>query len=53
AAGATVSALAVSLFFLSHLASGLRHRRRTRGTGVPARAAAFTANAPTTRPNET
>ncbi|MFK0117878.1 zinc ABC transporter permease AztB [Streptomyces sp. NPDC090994] len=27
AAGATVSALAVSLFFLSHLASGLRHRR--------------------------
>ncbi|MFF2728947.1 zinc ABC transporter permease AztB [Streptomyces sp. NPDC058008] len=27
AAGATVAALAVSLFFLSHLASGLRHRR--------------------------
>ncbi|MEU3731613.1 zinc ABC transporter permease AztB [Streptomyces sp. NPDC033538] len=27
AAGATVSALAVSVFFLSHLASGLRHRR--------------------------
>ncbi|PSM44677.1 ABC transporter permease [Streptomyces dioscori] len=26
AAGATVSALAVSLFFVSHLASGLRHR---------------------------
>ncbi|MFJ4122389.1 zinc ABC transporter permease AztB [[Kitasatospora] papulosa] len=27
AAGATVAALAVSLFFVSHLASGLRHRR--------------------------
>ncbi|MFE7329684.1 zinc ABC transporter permease AztB [Streptomyces sp. NPDC057565] len=27
AAGATVSALAVSLFFLSHVVSGLRHRR--------------------------
>ncbi|MGV9557277.1 zinc ABC transporter permease AztB [Streptomyces sp. NPDC003401] len=27
AAGATVAALAVSLFFLSHLLSGLRHRR--------------------------
>jgi len=27
AAGATVSALAVSLFFLSHVMSGLRHRR--------------------------
>lgn len=27
AAGATVSALAVSLFFLSHVLSGLRHRR--------------------------
>ncbi|WP_394428154.1 zinc ABC transporter permease AztB [Streptomyces sp. SGAir0957] len=27
AAGATVSALAVSLFFLSHVASGLRHHR--------------------------
>ncbi|MFB7296912.1 zinc ABC transporter permease AztB [Streptomyces rubiginosohelvolus] len=53
AAGATVSALAVSLFFLSHLASGLRHRRRTRRTGDPAPAVAFTANAPTTRPNET
>ncbi|WP_425837271.1 zinc ABC transporter permease AztB [Streptomyces fractus] len=30
AAGATVSALAVSLFFLSHLASGVRHRRTGR-----------------------
>ncbi|MFD9778538.1 zinc ABC transporter permease AztB [[Kitasatospora] papulosa] len=27
AAGATIAALAVSLFFVSHLASGLRHRR--------------------------
>ncbi|MEV7869655.1 zinc ABC transporter permease AztB [Streptomyces sp. NPDC088124] len=35
AAGATVSALAVSLFFLSHLASGLRHRR-TRPGPAPA-----------------
>ncbi|MGC9497364.1 zinc ABC transporter permease AztB [Streptomyces sp. WG7] len=35
AAGATVSALAVSLFFLSHLASGLRHRR-TRLAAAPA-----------------
>lgn len=35
AAGATVAALAVSLFFLSHLASGLRHRR-PRPTPVPA-----------------
>ncbi|MBQ0826147.1 zinc ABC transporter permease AztB [Streptomyces tagetis] len=35
AAGATVSALAVSLFFLSHVASGLRHRR-TRPAPVPA-----------------
>ncbi|SCD26823.1 ABC-type Mn2+/Zn2+ transport system, permease component [Streptomyces sp. BpilaLS-43] len=34
AAGATVSALAVSLFFLSHVASGLRHRR-TRLVHVP------------------
>ncbi|WP_327669152.1 MULTISPECIES: zinc ABC transporter permease AztB [unclassified Streptomyces] len=32
AAGATVSALAVSLFFLSHLASGVRHRRTSRAT---------------------
>ncbi|MFL9655068.1 zinc ABC transporter permease AztB [Streptomyces sp. PB17] len=53
AAGATVSALAVSLFFLSHLASGVRHRRRARRDGPPARAAAFTANTPTPRPNET
>lgn len=37
AAGATVSGVAVSLFFLSHLASGLRHRRpRTAGAAVPA-----------------
>ncbi|GGT05450.1 ABC transporter permease [Streptomyces griseoviridis] len=35
AAGATVAALAVSLFFLSHLASGLRHRR-PRPAPVPA-----------------
>ncbi|MFC7885576.1 zinc ABC transporter permease AztB [Streptomyces sp. NPDC057376] len=35
AAGATVSALAVSLFFLSHVASGLRHRR-ARPAAVPA-----------------
>ncbi|MEV5451933.1 zinc ABC transporter permease AztB [Streptomyces sp. NPDC052535] len=48
AAGATVSALAVGLFFLSHLASSIRHRRRTH---VP-RPAAVPANAPTTRPNE-
>jgi zinc/manganese transport system permease protein len=34
AAGATVSALAVGLFFLSHLASGIRHRRSARPTGV-------------------
>ncbi|MFI7390803.1 zinc ABC transporter permease AztB [Streptomyces tendae] len=53
AAGATVSALAVSLFFLSHLASGVRHRRRARRDGPPALAAAFTANTPTPRPNET
>lgn len=39
AAGATVSGLAVSLFFLSHLASGLRHRR-----GRPALAPAAAAN---------
>jgi zinc/manganese transport system permease protein len=48
AAGATVSALAVGLFFLSHLASAIRHRRRTQ---VP-RSAAVPANAPTTRPND-
>jgi zinc/manganese transport system permease protein len=35
AAGATVSALAVALFFLSHLASGLRHHRRARLVGAP------------------
>ncbi|MFJ8601441.1 zinc ABC transporter permease AztB [Streptomyces shenzhenensis] len=35
AAGATVSALAVSLFFLSHVVSGLR-RRRARLASVPA-----------------
>ncbi|MGW6007998.1 zinc ABC transporter permease AztB [Streptomyces sp. NPDC055210] len=35
AAGATVSALAVSLFFLSHMASGLRHRA-ARPSPVPA-----------------
>ncbi|MGW2344280.1 zinc ABC transporter permease AztB [Streptomyces sp. NPDC001661] len=34
AAGATVSALAVSFFFLSHLASGVRHRRRGRPAGA-------------------
>jgi zinc/manganese transport system permease protein len=34
AAGATISGLAVSLFFLSHLASALRHRRRARPLGV-------------------
>ncbi|MFD9293286.1 zinc ABC transporter permease AztB [Streptomyces sp. NPDC060030] len=32
AAGATVAGLAVSLFFLSHLASGLRHRRTSPAT---------------------
>lgn len=44
AAGATVAALAVSLFFLSHLASGIRYQRRARLAG---------ATAPTTRLNET
>ncbi|MFC9271931.1 zinc ABC transporter permease AztB [Streptomyces zhihengii] len=39
AAGATVSGVAVSLFFLSHLASGLRHRR-PRPTVAPAPASA-------------
>ncbi|MFJ8148896.1 zinc ABC transporter permease AztB [Streptomyces sp. NPDC096048] len=34
AAGATVSALAVGLFFLSHLASGIRDRRRARPARV-------------------
>jgi zinc/manganese transport system permease protein len=38
AAGATVSALAVSLFFLSHLASGLRRHRRAHFVGVHATA---------------
>jgi zinc/manganese transport system permease protein len=53
AAGATVSALAVSLFFLSHLASGFRHRRRASRAALPGRAATATAQAPMTRPNET
>ncbi|MFE6889111.1 zinc ABC transporter permease AztB [Streptomyces sp. NPDC057694] len=53
AAGATVSALAVSLFFLSHLASGARQRRRTLHPELGSPAAEFTAHAPTTRPNET
>ncbi|WP_122615410.1 zinc ABC transporter permease AztB [Streptomyces sp. Tu 4128] len=53
AAGATVSALAVGLFFLSHLASGLRHRRRARRAGLPALAVTLAASAPTSRPNET
>ncbi|EWS90127.1 zinc ABC transporter permease AztB [Streptomyces filamentosus] len=46
AAGATVSALAVALFFLSHLASGLRHRRRARRAGLaePAVAPAATSS---------
>ncbi|WP_327248458.1 zinc ABC transporter permease AztB [Streptomyces sp. NBC_01320] len=34
AAGATVSALAVGLFFLSHLASGICHRRRARPAAI-------------------
>ncbi|MFB7088522.1 zinc ABC transporter permease AztB [Streptomyces sp. NPDC056296] len=34
AAGATVSTLAVGLFFLSHLASGIRDRRRARPAGL-------------------
>ncbi|MEU6289325.1 zinc ABC transporter permease AztB [Streptomyces sp. CA-100214] len=53
AAGATVSALAVGLFFLSHLASGLRHRRRARRAGLPGLAVTLAASAPTSRPNET
>ncbi|MFF0516635.1 zinc ABC transporter permease AztB [Streptomyces sp. NPDC004250] len=53
AAGATVSALAVGLFFLSHLASGLRHRRRARRAGLPTLAVTLAASAPTSRPNET
>ncbi|MBX4173853.1 zinc ABC transporter permease AztB [Streptomyces geysiriensis] len=48
AAGATVSALAVSLFFLSHLASAIRHRRRTHLS----RPAAVPVHTPTTRPND-
>ncbi|MGN7139341.1 zinc ABC transporter permease AztB [Streptomyces pseudogriseolus] len=36
AAGATVSALAVTLFFLSHLASGIRRRNRPAGIRPPA-----------------
>ncbi|MEU9558947.1 zinc ABC transporter permease AztB [Streptomyces fumanus] len=53
AAGATVSALAVGLFFLSHLASGLRHRRRARRAGLPAPAVASVPSASMSRPNET
>ncbi|MGW8747554.1 zinc ABC transporter permease AztB [Streptomyces sp. NPDC055794] len=53
AAGATVSALAVGLFFLSHLASGLRHRHRARPAGVTARAVTSPPGATTPRPNET
>ncbi|AWE54277.1 zinc ABC transporter permease AztB [Streptomyces nigra] len=53
AAGATVSALAVGLFFLSHLASGLRHRRLVRRAALPAPAVSSAASAPLSRPNET
>ncbi|MEW2451790.1 zinc ABC transporter permease AztB [Streptomyces parvulus] len=53
AAGATVSALAVGLFFLSHLASALLHGRRVRRDGSTVRGASFTTHAATTRPNET
>ncbi|MZD52756.1 zinc ABC transporter permease AztB [Streptomyces sp. SID5606] len=53
AAGATVSALAVGLFFLSHLASALRHGRRTRRDGSTVRGASLTTHAATARPNET
>ncbi|MEJ1202366.1 MULTISPECIES: zinc ABC transporter permease AztB [unclassified Streptomyces] len=53
AAGATVSALAVGLFFFSHLASGLRHRRRARRAGLPAPAAASAPSTSLSRPNET
>ncbi|MFI6284102.1 zinc ABC transporter permease AztB [Streptomyces sp. NPDC051018] len=49
AAGATVSALAVGLFFLSHLTSGIRNRRRAR---LPRPAAAIPADSPKIRPNE-
>ncbi|WDT90677.1 metal ABC transporter permease [Streptomyces sp. SCSIO-PteL053] len=47
AAGATVSALAVALFFLSHLASGLRHRRPARRAGPAGPAVAPAATSPT------
>ncbi|MER7775910.1 zinc ABC transporter permease AztB [Streptomyces sp. NPDC096191] len=53
AAGATVSALAVGLFFLSHLASGLRHRHRARRAGLPAPAVVPAPSASMSRPNET
>ncbi|OMI85492.1 ABC transporter permease [Streptomyces sp. M1013] len=53
AAGASVSALAVGLFFLSHLASGLRHRRRARRAGLPVPAVTSAPSAPMSRPNET
>ncbi|MFF9144899.1 zinc ABC transporter permease AztB [Streptomyces sp. NPDC014861] len=46
AAGATVAALAVGLFFLSHLASGVRHRRRARRERAPGSAATHTPSAP-------
>ncbi|MFJ3939711.1 zinc ABC transporter permease AztB [Streptomyces parvus] len=47
AAGATVSALAVALFFLSHLASGLRRRRPARRPGPAGPAVAPAATSPT------
>jgi zinc/manganese transport system permease protein len=53
AAGASVSALAVGLFFLSHLASGLRHRRRARRAGLPVPTVTSAPSAPMSRPNET
>ncbi|MEU5160068.1 zinc ABC transporter permease AztB [Streptomyces sp. NPDC020875] len=52
AAGATVSALAVGLFFLSHLASGLRHRRRTHSADNSARPAEPALGGSAARPNE-
>ncbi|PVC85593.1 ABC transporter permease [Streptomyces sp. CS090A] len=47
AAGATVSALAVGLFFLSHFAAGLRHRRAARRAGLAEPAVAPAAVSPT------
>ncbi|MFF3996955.1 zinc ABC transporter permease AztB [Streptomyces cyaneofuscatus] len=47
AAGATVSALAVGLFFLSHFAAGLRHRRAARRAGLAEPAVAPAAISPT------